>query len=594
MKITPEFNTILLVEDKEDLRKRLVDLLQDEGFRVILAASSEDTLKRVYEEIPHLIILDLTLPENSGYEACKRLKQDLLLRHIPIIMLTEGKDIEERALGLGLDADEYVLKSSEPTELLARISLALGHTYRGLDINPLTRLPGNNSILKRTEEILDKKIPFAICYLDLDNFKSFNDEYGFNRGDDVIRFTSGLIIKAVKELGDSNDFIGHTGGDDFVIITQPERIDKLCSKIINGFDAAVPQFYDQEVRRQGHIIRMDRRGNLIKVPIISVSIAVVTNEKRQLFHIGQISRLATELKDYAKSFPGSIYFKDRRGQRICITSNLSKEDLTKRYEEMQVGAEKRIGQRSKKIQALREIIQKETIDILFQPIVHFSSKSIIGYEALMRGPQDTELRSPEVLFDLAREGDMLWQLDRLCRKKIFQFGKDFSNMALRLFVNTTPESIYDPEFQQMQLPKDCPLKQEDLVIEITERGMVEDFDKFYEILSSIQKRKIKIAIDDAGSGYVSLRDVAKLKPDYIKIDMSVIRNIDVDKVRQDVLSTWFSFAQRIDSELITEGIETKEEYNFLLDVGISLGQGYLFAKPGKPYPKLNEESGIFL
>jgi len=581
-----EFNKILLVENEEKLRRRLVDVLEDEGFTVILAANGEDALKRAYEQVPHLIILGLNLPKISGQEVCKRLKQDSMLRHIPIIMLTERRDIKEEMLGVEIGADDYIVKPVQPQDLLARIKLALGHTYMELDVNPLTRLPGNNSILKRIEEVLNKKLPFAICYIDFDNFKSFNDEYGFNRGDDVIRFTSGLIMKVVRELGDSDDFIGHTGGDDFVIIIKPEKVDDICSKVIKGFDSLIPQFYDEEARRRGYILRPDRHGNLIRMPIMSLSIAVISNEKKQLFHIGQISKLAQELRDYVKSFPGSVYFKDRRHEPG--KDSFSREELIKRYEEMQEGAMKRIDERTERMEILKTIIQQEKIHVLFQPIVHFKSKSIIGYEALTRGPEGTELENPIVLFDLARESNMLWQLERICRKKIFLYGNDLSR-DIRLFFNTTPESIYDPEFQQIQLPKNYPLKPWDLVVEITEQGMVEDFDKFYGILRSIQEKQIRIAIDDAGSGFVSLRNVARLKPDYIKIDISVVRNIDADKLRQDVLSTWISFAKRIDSQLIAEGIETREEYNFLRGVGISIGQGYLFAKPGWPYPKLNKE-----
>ncbi len=573
------------------MRLWMADILQREGFKIFSASTSEEALKMVYEHIPDLVVLDLPLPMMGSYKLLKDLKQDLMLRYIPIVVLTERKNIEKKMLDTEFFVDDYIFKPVEEAELLARIKMAAGRTHLELDVNPLTRLAGYNSILRRLEDVLDKKMTFAVCYVDLNNFKSFNEKYGFNRGDDVIRFTSGLISKVVKESGDADDFIGHIGADEFVIVTKPEKVDKFCPKIINEFDLAIPQFYDEEARRQGYIVRTDRHGNSIKAPIMSISIAVVTNEKKELFHIGQISKLVMELKHYAKSFSGSVYFKDRRQSRYSMIPGISQKELIKRYEQMREDARRRIGQRAKKIEALREIIEQEKINILFQPIVCFRTKSVIGYEALMRGPMGTELEGPELLFDLAREGNMLWQLDRLCRKKILSYSRDFSN-NLTLFLNTSPESIYDPEFRRIQFLENCTLKPENLVIEITERGMVEDFAAFYEILKSIQQKKIKIAIDDAGSSYVSLRNVAKLKPDYIKIDISVIRNIDVDKLRQDVLSTWFTFSQRIGSVLIAEGIQTKEEFGFLSAIGVPLGQGYLFAKPDKPYPKLNENISV--
>jgi diguanylate cyclase (GGDEF)-like protein len=190
--------------------------------------------------------------------------------------------------------------------------MILRRTERDLEANPLTRLPGNVSILSEMTRRLENKALFAVCYLDLDKFKAYNDKYGFEHGDEVIRETARILIRALQKFGNPDDFIGHIGGDDFVVITTPKAIDNLCQKIINDFEKTAPSFYNETDRKNGYIVALDRKGKEQEIPLLSMSIGVVTNETRKIEHVAQIGEIGAELKAAAKRLERSNYIKDKR------------------------------------------------------------------------------------------------------------------------------------------------------------------------------------------------------------------------------------------------------------------------------------------
>lgn len=303
---------ILIVDDDPDIRDVLKLTLAEEDYVVLEAEDGEQAIKLINSKPLDLVILDYKIPKLDGRQVLRLVKSDLLLRHLPIIMLTGKGELEDKVGGLDAGADDYITKPFEPQELLARIRMTLRRTERDLGANPLTRLPGNVSILNELSSRLEKNALFAVAYLDLDKFKSYNDKYGFEYGDEVIRETARILIKVIQEQGNPEDFIGHIGGDDFVVITTPHKVEAICEQIIEQFKQVSPSFYNDEDRKRGYITARDRKGNEEKVALLSVSIGVVTNESRRISHVAEIGEIGAELKGYAKSLEGNNYVKDKR------------------------------------------------------------------------------------------------------------------------------------------------------------------------------------------------------------------------------------------------------------------------------------------
>jgi len=307
---------ILIVDDDPDILDVLKLTLGQENYEVIEAMDGTSAINLIKTKSPSLVILDYKMPGLSGLEVCKIVKDDILLQYLPIIMLTGKGEVSDKVKGINAGVDDYIVKPFEPQELIARVKMILRRTERDLDANPLTHLPGNVTILNELQRWVDAalkdKTTFAVGYLDIDKFKSYNDKYGFEHGDEVIKETARIIIHNIRTFGNANDFIGHIGGDDFVFITTPDKIDQVCSKIIAEFDCGVGKFYNPEDRQKGYIIAKNRQGNEQKIPLLSISIGVVTNEAREIIHVAEIGEIGAELKSYAKGLAGSNFVKDKR------------------------------------------------------------------------------------------------------------------------------------------------------------------------------------------------------------------------------------------------------------------------------------------
>ncbi|MEW6066731.1 MAG: EAL domain-containing protein [Nitrospirota bacterium] len=237
---------------------------------------------------------------------------------------------------------------------------------------------------------------------------------------------------------------------------------------------------------------------------------------------------------------------------------------------------------------LQELIIKEGIRTLFQPIIHLEDKEIIGFEALSRGPEGSEYENPYILFDAAAEVELLFELDRLCRNKAILNAKSISPNK-RLFINCLASSFHDPEFRDAYLKsflEEVNINPTSIVLEITEKEAIENYKLFKEAVSYYSKLGFAIAVDDTGTGYSGLETLFELKPDFIKLDVSIVKHIDKNIVKQELAKSLIAISKKLNSEVIAEGIETEEELITLRDIGVDLGQGFLFAKPGPPFPDI--------
>jgi diguanylate cyclase (GGDEF)-like protein len=303
---------ILIIDDTDLMVKLITDILEEKGYEVVSANNGTDGIKMVMAEKPDLVLLDVVMPGIDGFEVCKLLRQDESNNLMPIIILTGQGNEEDKLAGLELGADDYITKPFNPRELVSRVKNTLLRIDRNRWANPLTGLPGNTEIQSEINSRIAKDMKFSVLYLDVDNFKAYNDVYGFARGDTAIKMIADILADNSRTFGSPNDFIGHIGGDDFVIITSPEYVDALCENIIKEFDERVPELYSDEDRKAGFISTANRRGDIIKYPIMSISIAVVSNEFRTLSNHIEVGEIAAEMKKKAKSVAGSVYLRDMR------------------------------------------------------------------------------------------------------------------------------------------------------------------------------------------------------------------------------------------------------------------------------------------
>lgn len=306
---------ILIIDDTEMMVKLTTDILMEKGYDVVSANNGVDGIKMVMSENPDLVLLDVVMPGIDGFEVCKLLRKDESNNLMPIIMLTAQGNEEDKLAGLELGADDYITKPFNPRELISRVKNTLLRIDRNRLANPLTGLPGNIEIQSEINYRIVKEMIFSVLYLDVDNFKAYNDAYGFSRGDSAIKLIADILMDNVRTFGSKSDFLGHIGGDDFVVITVPECADALCENIIKDFDERVPELYSDQDKQSGFISTTNRRGYITKYPIMTVSIAVVSNEHRVLCNHLQVGEIAAELKKKAKSITGSVYLKDMRRQK---------------------------------------------------------------------------------------------------------------------------------------------------------------------------------------------------------------------------------------------------------------------------------------
>lgn len=299
---------ILVAEDDPELANLLHQILSGHGFEVLLAQNGDEVVRMAQEQAPDLLLVDLMMPLMDGLEAIRQLRNDTRTAHLPMIIQTARSDPKEVVSGFESGADDYITKPYDYDAMIARIR---GHLRRAAQLpvrNPLTNLPGNVLLHAELEHHLTNNDRFALMYIDLDNFKAFNDAYGFARGDRALHMLADMLVAVVPQ----EDFIGHVGGDDFVVIHPGQQVEELCQELIATFDTQVRALYDEEDLARGYLQGLDRQGVMRRFGLLSISIAVVSTYYRSFASVEDMSKVAAELKAVAKLTPGSSYEIDRR------------------------------------------------------------------------------------------------------------------------------------------------------------------------------------------------------------------------------------------------------------------------------------------
>jgi diguanylate cyclase (GGDEF)-like protein len=580
----PKNAHILLIDADPASRETLADPLSKRDYHVTHTQSAREGMDKIYQSSPDLILLARKLPDMDGLLFCAELKNDLVFRHIPLVLIDFEPLLEGELAARESGADDYLNRPVDIGELDGRIQQILRQGTVGFNCHPVTGLPGYDAVYRKVQETLEKGRPFAICFLDIHKFRYFNQRYGYTRGDDLLRTTASRVVEVLQASNRYLDFFGHLGADDFVLLTDPNRAEGLCSRIVERFEQSLPDYYDPADLERGYILTKERDGRESSHERIFLSIAIITHEEGAPGHVARIVEQGSELLSMAKKERKSLWVRERRKSLSPLPPiikgaaiNGSKEGRPKR-----TSLRKPTQALSEHFKRFREIVQAQSLQVHFQPIVHLDTGHPFGYEALMRGPLETYFESPVILFSLARKLDMELVLDLICLRKLQKVAGQIPR-SKKIFLNVSPSSFSNPMFREFCDRAARELLPERVVLEVTRKRRIREYPRFRESAEYFKTRGYNLAVDDARAGTLSLRTILELEPDYIKTDITVTRDIHNDAAKQRIFRQFRAFCNRQEIELIPEGVESEQEKDYLQENGARLAQGFLFSHPS-PLP----------
>lgn len=303
---------IYILEGNGELKNKLEQLFSNEEDQYQFTDFFADEVDKILLDIPTMIIIDEDYVRENCFDICKKIRANEDNSITPIIIVSSIWDLRHSVDALSMSIQYYINKPIDDGYLYHIVKNMLQLIYLNRRMSPLTGLPGNVQIQTEMKRRLLKREVFAILYFDLDNFKAYNDVYGFSNGDEIIKFTAKIICKSIHNLKDSESFIGHVGGDDFIAIISKTDYDKLCQDIILDFDSQVSNFYTEEDVSRGFVEVANRRGIIEQFPLVSISISVVEVDKDRYKNTLEIGEVSAQIKHQAKAIMGSTYIINKR------------------------------------------------------------------------------------------------------------------------------------------------------------------------------------------------------------------------------------------------------------------------------------------
>ena len=545
-----EPRTILAVDDDEEILLIVQTLLENAGYTALLATSGREAIQVATARRPDLILLDVMMPQLSGWEVCVTLKNLPDTSEIPVVMLTVKSDITDLITGMQVGADDFVTKPFTKSQLLAAVSRLLSTPQerrnvplpaaateprsRNLLFDSVTELPTVAVVVDalRDRLLVDQQV--GVLFVDVEKYSHIEDYYGWEVFDDVLHEAARALRRLLGTLLSTEDLlaVGRPSGSEFYAflsmpraLTPDEALERLQKKA---------RQLEESLRQQISERFQDRIHRKIG------------------FYVGH----STIRYNPQVRLERLVY----RALREAITVVATKED--------ERGALLK--------EQFRDVVTRRRVDTVFQPIVELATGAVVAHEALSRGPADTSFESPEFLFDYAVSHDEVFRLEEIC---IGASARRFASIGFgKLFVNVETALIHELKARGHDVLKPLLALGGGVVLEITERAAIRDYDLFRESVSVLRGLGFQIAIDDAGSGYASLQSIAELKPSYLKIAHTLVSGLHADSIKRDVVEILVRLASRIHAETVAEGIEREEELLEVRRLGVKYGQGFLLGR----------------
>lgn len=543
---------VLVLDDDENIGRFVLSALKKPKYETVWCRTLAEAIEQADRARPDLALVDITLDRNeTGWELLRHLRAVPPDQHVAVVMLTAAEDTLNRAKSLRLGADRYLIKPIEATQLRRVIDELLGlrediwwtlnlppaqvQRIRDLFVDTTVELPTLAVVVDELRQLVESGVPLQVFCLEIEPLFRLGERNYWDLFDQLRReFVRGLHVMVTPLLG--NDAIvatSHTGANDFYCFARNANADQV-----------------QTTRALERSARSAIRA-LQVAPDIADEVMIFaggsTTHPMPMFAPRVLYNAVREAKDSA----------ERRETRY--------------YHALR--------------ERLARAVHGRTIRTVFQPVVSLATGETYGFEALSRGPQGSEIESPEVMFEIARDFELVWDLERLCIENVHPVLDELTRRGF-LFFNL--ESRFIQQLQQRGVDVFHPFfdYRKSVVIEVTERSAIRDYRMFRNTLQHLKTMGFRIAIDDCGSGYATLEAVAELQPDYLKVGHSLFHGIESNPVRTRLVDLVARVAESIGAETIAEAIETNEQLRICRELGIQRGQGFLFARPA-PWDELN-------
>jgi EAL domain-containing protein (putative c-di-GMP-specific phosphodiesterase class I)/GGDEF domain-containing protein len=536
--------TILARLDDVDLHSTLVQVAERMQAQLTFVDRSDQSAlaREIARTRPTIIVIERTadLPLEAVRQLARRCGSALVVACHQIV---EGEPAPCAA------AEEWLLLPTSPRELQGRLTSAMQRVrvpapgldaaarlirYEELLYDRLTGFPTLAVMIARARELLDTRGQVTILYIHFVWYEKIEEIYGWQRLDDVLETTAEAVRQFYEQEHPNREslmMVSHVADDDFILFTEMAGEDGPGDERIRSVSRRLEQWLRRRIE--------DAHGeDLAALCGIYVGSAVAFRNPK----IRTERLIYRGIREAAGAARGALEW-----------------------------------ERSSKIAELKSTLREGAVFIEYHPIIVTATQAIYGFEALARGTR-RELRSPEVLFEVAEEANLLWELSRLLRRRAVEGIADRLKPDQFLFVNVDPHDFDDPSFRELDL-QEFGIEGNRIVLEITERTAIKDYPRFQEYLAAFRARGFRFAVDDAGSGYAGLGSIANLAPDYIKLDISLISNIDTNFLKQNLVSTIVGFAESEGAKVIAEGVERREEFETIRQLGVHLTQGFLFHRP---------------